>query len=68
MRLHAKAGSMQMKDDEGEAQKSEARVDAKIRTHLGSKLKTAYQTLVDEPVPDKFVKLLVELRRKEGKS
>jgi hypothetical protein len=36
--------------------------------HLGRKLKSAYQNLVDEPVPDKFVKLLDELRRKEGKS
>ena len=57
-----------MKDDEGDAQKAGARVDAKVRTHLGRKLKTAYQNLVDEPVPDKFVRLLDELRRKEGKS
>lgn len=58
-----------MKDDQGEAEKVQgARVDAKIRTHLGRKLKSAYQSLVDEPVPDKFVQLLEELRRKEGKS
>jgi hypothetical protein len=67
MRSHAKAGQEPMKDD-GEARKDGPRVDAKIRTHLGKKLKAAYQTLVEEPVPDKFVKLLDELRHKEGKS
>ena len=30
--------------------------------------RSAYQTLIEEPVPDKFVKLLEELRAKEGKS
>lgn len=67
MRLHLKAGQQPM-NDEGETRKPGARVDAKIRTHLGVKLKTAYQALVEEPVPDKFLKLLEELRRKEGKS
>lgn len=44
------------------------RIDAKVRAHLGRKLKSAYQSLVDEPVPDRFVKLLDDLRSKEGKS
>jgi hypothetical protein len=44
------------------------RVDAKIRAHLGRKLKSAYQSLVDEPVPERFTRLLEELRSKEGKS
>ena len=57
-----------MSDEEGAARKPGMRVDAAVRTHLGRKLKTAYQTLVEEPVPDKFVKLLDELRRKESKS
>jgi hypothetical protein len=56
-----------MNDGEGEERKVAAQVDAKIRAHLGRKLKSAYQSLVEEPVPDKFVKLLDELRRKEGK-
>lgn len=67
MRSHAKAGQEPMQDDDGEVRKAGARVDAKVRTHLGRKLKAAYQTLVEEPVPDKFVKLLDELRQKEGK-
>ena len=61
-------GRQPMKDEEGENAKPGARVDANVRAHLGRKLKTAYQALVEEPVPDKFVKLLEELRNKEGKS
>lgn len=57
-----------MKNDEGEGGKPGARIDAKVRAHLGRKLKSAYQALVEEPVPDRFAKLLDELRRKEGKS
>ena len=57
-----------MKNDEREATKPGARVDANVRAHLGRKLKTAYQALIEEPVPDRFVKLLEELRSKEGKS
>ena len=57
-----------MKDEKREEAKADGRVDANVRAHLGRKLKTAYQTLVEEPVPDRFVKLLDELRTKEGKS
>ena len=57
-----------MKDDEGEAGNPKGRVDRKVQAHLGRKLKHAYQELVDEPVPDKFLQLLDELKRKEGKS
>ncbi len=69
MGSHRKApGQHSMKDEKREGAKPEARVDANVRAHLGRKLKTAYQTLVEEPVPDRFVKLLEELRSKEGKS
>ncbi|MFM9847237.1 MAG: NepR family anti-sigma factor [Hyphomicrobiaceae bacterium] len=57
-----------MTDEKREEAKPDARVDANVRAHLGRKLKTAYQALVEEPVPDRFVKLLEELRSKEGKS
>jgi hypothetical protein len=60
-------GKDAMNDEEGEPARPGARVDAKVRAHLGRKLKSAYQALVEEPVPDRFVKLLDELRRKEGK-
>lgn len=70
MGSHGKApGQQSMTDEKREAAaKPEARVDANVRAHLGRKLKTAYQALVEEPVPDRFVKLLEELRSKEGKS
>ena len=69
MGSHGKpSGQQPMKDEEGEEAKPGARVDANVRAHLGRKLKTAYQTLVEEPVPDRFVKLLEELRSKEGES
>jgi hypothetical protein len=61
-------GQQPMTNDESEEAKPGARVDANVRAHLGRKLKTAYQALVEEPVPDRFVKLLEELRSKEGKS
>jgi hypothetical protein len=62
-------GQQPMKNDEREAEaKPGARVDANVRAHLGRKLKTAYQSLIEEPVPDRFVKLLEELRSKEGKT
>jgi hypothetical protein len=62
-------GQQPMKNEEREADaKPGARVDANVRAHLGLKLKTAYQSLIEEPVPDRFVKLLEELRSKEGKS
>jgi hypothetical protein len=56
------------RSEQGESGKPRVRIDAKVRAHLGHKLKTAYQALVDEPVPDRFTKLLEELRQKEGKS
>jgi hypothetical protein len=62
------SGQQLMADEKREAEKPETRVDANVRAHLGRKLKTAYQALVEEPVPDRFVKLLEELRSKEGKS
>ena len=67
MRQSAKPGQDPMNDSGGETRKEGPRVDAKVRSHLGKKLKAAYQNLVDEPVPEKFVKLLDELRQKEGK-
>jgi len=46
----------------------EARLDANVQAHLGRKLKAAYKALVDEPVPNKFRKLLDELESKESKT
>ena len=39
---------------------------ADSRTHIGHQLRTVYVEVVNEPVPDKFVRLLEELERKHG--
>ena len=38
-----------------------------LQGHLGRQLRTLYGELVNEPIPDKFTKLLEELARKQGK-
>lgn len=68
MGSYGKPPGQSMTDEKKDAAKPDARVDANVRAHLGRKLKTAYQALVEEPVPDRFAKLLEELRSKEGKS
>lgn len=54
-----------MKDGEGE-ERPRGRLDGKAQAYLGSKLKSAYQELIEAPVPDKFLELLAELSRKEN--
>lgn len=46
---------------------AEPAIDHRIQSHLGRKLKEAYEELVREPVPDRFRQLLDELERKENK-
>jgi hypothetical protein len=62
----AKAKSGSAKTATGE-DVSEARLQAQLQAHLGRKLKAVYQALVDEPVPEKILKLLRELELKEIK-
>jgi hypothetical protein len=42
-----------------------ARLDPQIRAHLGQLVRATYATLVDEPVPERFLKLLEELEQAE---
>lgn len=39
-----------------------------VREFLGKKLRAHYQGLVEQPLPDKFTKLLSELSKREGGS
>ena len=48
----------------GTAARNTKRLDPKVRDHIGHKLKTAYQRVVDEPVPEKFLELLKQLDQK----
>jgi hypothetical protein len=41
-------------------------LDQEIQRRLGQKLRTLYLELINEPIPDKFVKLLNELEKWEG--
>ena len=43
----------------------EVKLDPKVQAHLGSLLRSMYQGLVDEPVPERFLKVLEELDRSE---
>ena len=50
---------------------SDITAQVQLQAHLGRTLKTIYQALVDEPVPDKLLKLLELLDaqdRKQDKS
>jgi hypothetical protein len=39
-------------------------LDANMRDHLGAQLRTMFQEIVTEPLPDRFQRLLNELARK----
>ena len=41
------------------------RLDPRVRTHIGRKIKAVYDEVLQEPVPDRFLTLLDELARKE---
>lgn len=48
----------------------ELQIDEHIQRRIGTKLRSYYDELLNEPIPDKFVELLVKLddkERKEGK-
>lgn len=49
----------------------ELQIDEHVQRRIGTKLRTFYDELLNEPIPDKFIELLVKLdekERKEGQS
>jgi len=44
-----------------------AGLEADLQAHIGRQLRAVYDEVVNEPVPDKFVRLLEELERKQAK-
>jgi hypothetical protein len=52
-------------DDEGGAADGVPAVDSSIQGLLGRKLRENYEEVVKEEVPQKFLQLLEELKRKE---
>jgi hypothetical protein len=60
-------GTFMQNDNETDnaEQKRAPEVDQITQGHLGRKLRAAYDEIVRQPVPDKFLKLLEELERRE---
>ena len=49
----------------------EIQIDEHVQRRIGAKLRAYYDELLNEPIPEKFIELLVKLdekERKEGKS
>ena len=49
----------------------EIQIDEHVQRRIGAKLRAYYDELLNEPIPEKFIELLVRLdekERKEGKS
>jgi hypothetical protein len=42
-----------------------AALDSNIQNHIGRELRAVYDQIVNEPVPDRFLKLLAELEKKQ---
>jgi len=51
-----------VRDDKGAGKGR--KLDPQVRDHIGNSLKTIYQQVADEPVPDKFIELLRQLDEK----
>ncbi|MDB5571330.1 MAG: Anti-sigma factor NepR [Hyphomicrobiales bacterium] len=45
----------------------ELQIDEHIQRRIGTKLRSYYDELLSEPIPDKFIELLVKLDEKERK-
>lgn len=54
------------KQEGGTTGSAEANVDPALQGALGRRLREAYQEVVDEEVPSKFLNLLNELKKKEA--
>jgi hypothetical protein len=43
-----------------------AKLEADLQAHIGRQLRAVYNEVVNEPVPDRFIKLLEELERNKA--
>lgn len=60
----------QTQEEPGMAEE-DTQIDKLIQRRIGAKLRSYYDELLNEPIPEKFIELLVKLdekERKEGKS
>lgn len=58
-----KGKEMHVETDGGPAGRASAAIDPRIQNEIGKHLRAVYDGVINEPVPDKFMKLLEELER-----
>lgn len=44
----------------------QGRMEPELQDHIGRQLRAVYNEIVEEPVPDRFLKLLAELESKQN--
>jgi hypothetical protein len=44
------------------------RMEAELQDHIGRQLRAVYNEILQEPIPDRFLRLLADLRGREGSS
>lgn len=54
-------------DDKPNKEDTVPSIDAAVQGRLGQKLRETYRQIVNEPVPDRFLELLAELKENEAK-
>lgn len=42
-------------------------LDTDVQAHIGRQLRSGYVDILNQPVPDRFLELLAELDRREGR-
>lgn len=47
--------------------KNDSELDTDVQAHIGRQLKAGYVDILNQPVPDRFLELLAELDRREGR-
>lgn len=53
---------------QGELSPSQTQLPAELQGQIGQRLREAYNELISEPVPDRFINLLQQLKDREDKS
>lgn len=50
---------------QGELSTSQTQLPAELQGQIGQRLREAYNELISEPVPDRFINLLQQLKQRE---
>jgi hypothetical protein len=63
--LAQQQGAMRSQDQSHDSTPSRSMLDRSLQAQLGRQLRSIFSDIANEPVPDRFVKLLEELEAKE---